>query len=175
MPAGHYTRKVKKVIRPIGPSIAYVPLTQGMYARINSSRADSLGKWNWHLLKGRNTYYAVRLEHILDKTVAILMHQAILQYPGSDIDHRDRDGLNNCDWNLRPTTQSCNGANQPRRKAGLKGVVRRRKMWEARICVDRKRFYLGVFPSQELAARAYDNAAVKAFGEFAYINFPLHL
>ncbi|MBW6461149.1 MAG: hypothetical protein K0B08_11320 [Bacteroidales bacterium] len=53
-----------------------------------------------------------------------------------------------------------------------KGVSRRkdRKMWSANICVNDHRMYLGLYHREVDAARAYNDAARKYFGEFAYLN-----
>jgi hypothetical protein len=70
-----------------------------------------------------------------------------------------------------------NLANQ-RKQSGTssryKGVSWRadRNKWTAYICPDRKKINLGVFNSEEDAARAYDSMAPKYFGEFARLNFP---
>jgi AP2-like factor (ANT lineage) len=40
-----------------------------------------------------------------------------------------------------------------------------------RIWVNRKRIYIGSFEDQIEAAKAYDKAAIKYYGEFANLNF----
>jgi hypothetical protein len=44
--------------------------------------------------------------------------------------------------------------------------------WRATIRVNGKLHWLGSFKEEEAAARAYDEAARKHFGEVAYLNFP---
>lgn len=60
-----------------------------------------------------------------------------------------------------------------RNKTGFKGVImcRQTGKWSATIVVDRKQIWLGRHESPEAAARAYDEAARKYHGEFAWLNF----
>lgn len=94
---------------------------------------------------------------------------------GMIVDHADRDKLNNRRSNLRVCNYSQNGANRSFKrtnKYSLKGITRTSSgKFAAQIVVHKKNIYLGSFDSPELAAMAYDRAAVKHFGRFAKTNY----
>jgi|ERR1041385_626948 hypothetical protein len=95
----------------------------------------------------------------------------------SIIDHIDRNPFNNQRSNLRACTQSQNLANSTKRKettSKYKGVTwdKDRNLWKAQIQLEYKHLFLGRYPSEEEAARAYDTKAKKLFKEFAVLNFP---
>ena len=78
----------------------------------------------------------------------------------------------NCRW-ATPLEQSRNRRKSFNRKTSskYKGVdILKNKMWRAIIMTDEKSLYLGIFTTQEDAARAYNEAAVKYHGEFACLN-----
>ncbi len=91
-------------------------------------------------------------------------------WPSQEIDHKDRDGLNNRWLNLREATHSQNQANsglQKNNKLGIKGVcLRTNGKYHAKIDFNCKRYHLGDFNTSEAASRAYWKAAKKYFGEF---------
>jgi hypothetical protein len=96
-------------------------------------------------------------------------------WPTGDVDHRSGDRLDNRPGNLRCATRSQNVANQALRAcntSGFKGVSwdKKNKKWMARIGVNGKSKTLGRYACAEDAGRAYDRAAVEAFGEFAATN-----
>lgn len=96
----------------------------------------------------------------------------------SPVDHWNGDTLDNRRANLRATDPSHNGGNQRVRRSnssGYKGVawVKRNRKWLAQILVNGRSRHLGYHDDIEAAARAYDQAAIEAWGEFACVNFPI--
>ena len=107
------------------------------------------------------------------------MHREILRcLPGVMIDHINGNSLDNRKCNLRAATNSQNMANQPKQKRNLcrfKGICVDKKNggWRAQISINGETKNLGHFLDDESAARAYNDAARKQFGEYARLNeFP---
>ena len=127
-----------------------------------------------------HSYYSIRMGNSKSKKYPIhqLVAKAFLPAPteeGSVIDHIDRNGLNNQRNNLRDSTRSQNNANRGLNKnntSGYKGVCwnKQKQKWHARIRVNYKYVQLGLFDNIKDAARAYNKAALKYFGEFAWLN-----
>ncbi len=161
-----------------------IPLTQGKFAMVDSQDYEWLIKFKWHAQSNNGyTYYAARGElrpFASGKRNLFLMHREILGLPpsrSSDVDHKDGNGLHNCRENLRITTRSVNCQNRkiPRNNtSGFRGVCwsEREKNWRAQINVGKIRKSIGRYDTKEEAARAYDIAAKKEYGEEARINFP---
>ncbi len=99
------------------------------------------------------------------------LHRLLLNVPGDlVVDHIDGNGLNNSRCNLRICTQSQNAMNKRPGKR-YKGVVHAsRNSYAARIRANGKLIALGSYPSPELAANAYNEAAKRLFGDFAGLN-----
>lgn len=94
-------------------------------------------------------------------------------WPIGEVDHQNLDSLDNSWANLRLATHQQNTVNRPPRadnKLGLKGVKRRKNRFIARITVDYREIYLGIFDNADDAAAAYDKAARNHHGEFARVN-----
>jgi len=94
---------------------------------------------------------------------------------GLEIDHADRDILNNRrSTNLRYASISDNKANSFRsdNTSGYKGVIFNKRLgkWSAAVQRHRTPYFLGLFISKEDAALAYNQKALELFGEFAVLN-----
>lgn len=158
----------------------HIPLTQGKFAIVDDEDYDYLMQWKWFAQKGRSTYYAVRLTpHINGKQHAIAMHRVLLGLREGDgvfSDHCNGNGLDNRIFNLRTCSNSQNRMNsliQSNNTSGYKGVSwhKGHKKWQSYITVDRKKVALGNFFCLIKAAKVYDEAAIKYYGEFAKANF----
>jgi hypothetical protein len=91
------------------------------------------------------------------------------------VDHINGNKLDNRRSNLRLCTHRDNLNNRPRNKnnkSGYKGVYLHKvnKNWVARIQVNGKYISLGSYSDIIDAAKAYNEAAIKYFGEYAYLN-----
>lgn len=100
------------------------------------------------------------------------MHRLIMNFP-KQVDHINSDRLDNRRKNLRISDSFGNARNKVSfSRSGFKGVRKQSlaNTYMARICVDKKEFYLGSFSTAVEAAKAYNRAARKYFGEFAKLN-----
>lgn len=111
----------------------------------------------------------------------ISLHKAIIQLSGQDIlennmiDHKDRNKLNCLEENLRICNAIQNAQNVGIRKdnnSGFKGVSwsKNDKKYTAYIQINHVRKHLGYFNTADEAAKAYNDAAKKHFGDFAALN-----
>lgn len=105
----------------------------------------------------------------------------LLNYDGPlEVDHKDHNKFNFQKSNLRLATRSQQMANsKPQLNRKYKGVSFRpdnvKYPYRAVIKVKGKAKSLDYWETEELAAKAYDKAAKKYFGEFARLNFPEEL
>jgi hypothetical protein len=152
----------------------------GYSAVVDDADFDLLSRFGWTLVRGggkRQRLYAHANMKEGEKWQPVMMHRFLLQAPaGTQVDHRDNDGLNNRRSNLRLATGSQNRQNSASRigSSRFKGVSWHKAAgkWVAVIKTDRQQRYLGLFVNELDAARAYDAAARELFGEFALPNFP---
>lgn len=155
-----------------------IPLTQGYFAQIDDSDYEEVSKYKWRASVTKTTVYArgtTRGSHT--NRTSILMHRLILDILDSKEqgEHKDHNGLNNQRSNIRISTQSENMANRAKRSGKSSkylGVCwnKRLNKWEARIGKNRILRHLGYFSDEQSAAKAYNDATLISYGEFATIN-----
>lgn len=92
------------------------------------------------------------------------------------VDHKDQNGLNNQKSNLRLCSKKENNSNTKSRENSSSkylGVSYHKITfkWQASININNKQKYIGLFKTQEEAARAYDDLAKIHHGQFANLNF----
>jgi len=100
------------------------------------------------------------------------------EWPQNHIDHINHQTDDNRLENLREVTRfqnQWNGSIQTGTSSQYKGVCwyKNYNKWKAQINVNGKKKHLGYFINPIDAARAYDRAALKYFGEYANLNFPI--
>ncbi len=154
-----------------------IPLSQGQVAIIDDEDFNWVNQYKWSFQRNRRTGYAVRSVKYHGKQTRSPLHREVLGLgPGDpEVDHRDGNGLNCTKDNLRMATRQQNQRNQRKHlgtSSQFKGVCwdKANRKWLAQIQVDGYLEYLGRFDAELTAARAYNLAAVQAFGEFAQLN-----
>jgi hypothetical protein len=143
---------------------------------------EELNQDKWFL---NNNGYVRRVGKIQDGDLnrkSIMLHRQIMgvlrkSHFKIQVDHINHNKLDNRCSNLRicSITQNQRNANLHKDSfSGYKGVRYRRgyksRPWEARIRVNKRLLSLGAFSTKEEAAKSYNEAAVKYFGEFAHTN-----
>lgn len=146
-------------------------MSKGFVALVDDEDFDWLSGFNWHVLISQaKKQYAVT-GHNTNSMARIIMRCP----KGMVVDHIDGDSLNNQKYNLRICTPEQNSLNRKPRKSRIskyKGIQKVNDTWRVRIQFGNERLHIGYFKSDLEAAKAYDDAARRYYGEFAYLNFP---
>jgi hypothetical protein len=147
-----------------------IQLSQGKVALVDDEDYELVSGHNWYADKGRNTWYASAT--IDGKRVR--MHTLVSGF--KLVDHENRNGLDNRRSNLRACMQGQNLANGVPRggTSRFRGVCwsKQAGCWMAQAIGGKRHKFLGHYDSEVDAAKAYDRAALREWGEFASLNFP---
>lgn len=149
------------------------------FAMVDDDDFDFLQKFKWYL-SPQGYAHRHKTKKMKDgiESAVLLMHRLIVNAPdGSDVDHVNRETLDNRKLNLRVCSRSQNSMNRPKQpgvfSSQFKGVSldKARNKWQAHIHFNKKHIAIGRFENELDAARAYDQLAKTCFGEFATLNF----
>jgi hypothetical protein len=155
--------------------------------KVDDEDYEILSKYRWHLHS--HGYFQTDFREN-GKRYRFYLHRLIMNCPkGMFIDHIDHDVTNNQKNNLRICTKQQNQQNRKRNidnksSTKYKGVYyivtmydnrkkkryKCKKPWRSKIGIGNKYYHLGSYYTEIEAAIAYNEGAIKFFGEFAYLN-----
>lgn len=152
--------------------MATIPLTQGKTATVCDCHYDLVKDFKWCYSP---TGYAVRRVGGRKASLTYLHRVINADSAGHEVDHIDRNKLNNDCSNLRAVDHRANSINRgksTRNTSGYKGVswIARRNSWQSRLASHGKVVFNRYFKSAEEAALAYNEVAKVHHGEFAQLN-----
>lgn len=146
----------------------YDPVT-GMLVRKSSTKGYSENR-----IISRKTDRGYLVTTIHGKTYKV--HHLVWCWHGNqpvkELDHINRNRLDNRIENLRICTRTQNLGNSGPKNGKYKGITfcKQTGKWKAQIGVNYKNINLGRYSTVYEAVQAYNKAAIDAFGEFAYLN-----
>jgi hypothetical protein len=134
-----------------------------------------LSRYNWYVKHDKFCSYVVADVWLNKKRHKLFMHRFVMGMRNSQIDHANRNSLDNRKQNLRFCSSRENVANRRmRNQHGFKGVTRYKNCTEyvARIynATTGVRETLGKFKTAAEAAQAHEKRAIELYGAFAYVN-----
>ena len=158
---------------PADEGTRFIPLVNidGLCAMVDPADYEWLRQYTWYAECNRGGSYACT--YCRGKRCP--MHRMLMNTPaGLEVDHKNRNGLDNHRVNLRNCThaQNCSNRRSPGGVSQFRGVTPRSKKWEAWIGSNGRVQSLGCFSDPVEAARVRDRKAIELHGEFAYLNFP---
>jgi len=139
---------------------------------------DKIKEYKWYVKKDyySGCFYVSSHDLTTKNKKSIRLHRIVMDAKSDQIiDHVNHDTLDNRKQNLRFCSHQENMRNKGKLKntsSKYKGVSfhKRDKIYTAHITIDKKLIHLGTFKNEIQAAMAYDEAAVKYFGEYANLN-----
>lgn len=167
--AGHSRREPRLPIQQ-PKSHKIIALTSGAVTLVPNDKYDMLMQQYWHL---SSAGYAVCTRWGKEKKLTYL-HRLVMDAPkGVEVDHINRDPLDNRRENLRLCSHSQNGANKlpPASKSGYKNVYKTYETrWQVKAKVKGKITYFGSYRSLKEAVIKSNEVLIELHGEFATLN-----
>lgn len=160
-----------------GIRLKLIELTKGYQTTVDDEDYNRLSSIKWKARISGHRIYALRNKYVKGKYITVYMHREILNIKNSKkhIDHIDGNSLNNCKNNLRIVSSKENTYNRQANISSTskyKGVSWNKNVekWIAQIQINKKKIHLGCYIREIDAALAYNNAAIKYYGQYAWLN-----
>lgn len=146
--------------------VAYIELNYKgliMEAIIDACEIEQIDKFSnttWFAAKNGKTFYSKTKFAVNKKDVTFFLHRLLLGFPeGLEVDHINRNGLDNRKSNLRVVTRRENNLNQRipfTNSSGYRNVHwnKSANQWEASLKILDKSHYIGCFKDPLKAAQA---------------------
>ncbi len=173
-PLGVSYERCHELLQICEPSPLRLEEESGLKWRVNRTGTAKAGSWAGHVWKGEKSgkiekCWKVKIDGKVYRVSRIIyfMAHGVDPHP-LEVDHEDRNSLNNSVDNLRLVGRVLQGQNRgtpSNNKSGVKGVSWRKdkSKWQAYIRVDdKKQKYLGHYATLKEAAEAR-NAAIKKY------------
>ena len=145
---------------------------------IDKEDAIQIKHMYWFAIPKGSTYYVESYPTTPKPRRRIKLHRLLLSATvGSIVDHSDGDGLNNSKKNIRLCSFAENSRNKKSdsnkmfcKFKGVSNSYSSLNPFRSSLHLNGKRVSLGCFSTAEESAKAYNEAALKYFGEFARLN-----
>lgn len=153
-----------------------ITLTRGFEATIDDADFDRVSAYKWRVNVSEWGTYAVAWMRIESKGRHVYLHRFLMNFPdGKQIKFINGDTLDCRRENLQAATASEIHSERklgPNNRSGFKGVSFNKKSgkFKAYIKHNGKLLYLGLFPTDIEAARAYNEKARALRGSLAFQN-----
>lgn len=142
-----------------------IELTKGLYVLVDAEDYDYLNQWHWSF-DGR---YATRRFYKNNVGTKVYMHKLLIGGGKKDVDHINRNKLDNRRSNLRVCDRGLNTINRDAistNKSGFTGVIWHKKAqkWMAHMGFKGELIYLGLFEDKLDAIKARKKAELNYWG-----------
>ena len=158
----------------------FIELRNGEKAKIDAEDFDRVSQYKWRVIERKTTHKKTVVTSIRTKNGVrqLSLGRFLMNPPDGKMVYprRYQNGFDFRKGNLIVCTMKERQQMLPKRKhptsSNYKGVTydKVKKSWRSSLQTDKKNLTIGLFDSEDAAARAYNRAAREAFGEFAYQN-----